>query len=161
MGLRPHAESPNRRLVRGLGLTSSEHWKRFAALAESCRAAGQAEGTGDLSRTGGEESARRPARRPGGGADHPVYGDMANGDTRMEMLHMIWMFTPVSAHGESSGSKLRNVARREWLSAGAAPTFMTNGSSMGQPYRPSHHRQSPHARFRNAQRAVARRGVEE
>jgi hypothetical protein len=90
-----------------------------------------------------------------------VYGDVANGDTRMEMLHMIWMFTPVSAHGESSGSKLRNVARREWLSAGAAPTFMTNGSSIGQPYRPSHHRQSPHARFRNAQRAVARRGVEE
>src|SRR5919112_241545 len=31
---------------------------------------------------------------------------------------MIWMFTPVSGHGASSGSRVMIVARREWLLVG-------------------------------------------
>jgi hypothetical protein len=49
---------------------------------------------------------------------------------------MIWMFTPVSGHGVSSGSKSIRVARREWLSAGASATLIIKGSSMREPYRP-------------------------
>src|SRR6476661_7528649 len=51
---------------------------------------------------------------------------------------MTWMFTPRSGHGASSGSKSIMVARREWLSARAAPTGTMKGlSSTRRPYRRS------------------------
>src|SRR5438128_526562 len=44
------------------------------------------------------------------------------------------MLTPVSGHGESSGSKSMMVARREWLRAGASATLMTNAWSIAETY---------------------------
>src|SRR2546426_6380593 len=44
------------------------------------------------------------------------------------------MLTPVSGHGDSSGSKSMMVARREWLRAAASATFITNAWSIPQTY---------------------------
>ena len=61
------------------------------------------------------------------------------------------MFTPVSGHGASSGSRSIIVERREWLSAGASATLMMSGSSTGGPYRSGARRYEPTWR-RRAQR---------
>src|SRR6476661_7513926 len=81
---------------------------------------------------------------------------------------MTWMFTPRSGHGASSGSKSIMVARREWLSARAAPTGTMKGlSSTRRPYRRSgrqqlariHHAGRVQLRLERAQRVQARVAV--